>query len=208
MKRSVLEKALKKFGVLDSDSLTLQQFSDVLEAMQEGIDISSLDTTLLDNLSDDLEEDSAASTTIESSSRSKVMSLADNPKSEEDDDALELDDFESIGVDDDSDSHNGSDFTPEDAAREVFAELAGEASTISLGDFLRWEELQEMLESEALSKDDLALAIEQADINIDEANDSKLGFQEVNRYCYFIIVQIMVICYHIMIVLRFTSINR
>ena len=64
----------------------------------------------------------------------------------------------------------------EEQARAVFDELRGSKPTLSLVEFLRWEDVQELLESGALSKDNLASAIESAGVTVE--SDS-LGFDTV-----------------------------
>ena len=112
------------------------------------------------NLKYEYEEDemSGKDKKFETSKKSSVLNGNDSDEDEEE---------ENWG-----DDESGGDFevlTEEEAARQAFEELLAEGSDkISLVDFLQWEDVQELLEVGALSKDDLATAIENAGVSVEE----------------------------------------
>ena len=146
LKRSTLEKALVKIGSLESGDVSLKQFMQLIDIIQGSVDDSNLKYEF---------EDDAKDEGFETSKKSTVLSSEDEEEAE------------NWG-----DDESGGDFvelTEEEAAREAFDELVvGGASTISLVDFLQWEDVQELLEFGALSKDDLATAIENAGVSLEK----------------------------------------
>jgi NACalpha-BTF3-like transcription factor len=77
----------------------------------------------------------------------------------------------------DEDDNDDEEMSEEDTAREVFGELLPTGSaTLPLADFLAWEDVQELVASGAISKDDLALAIEQSGVATEQLDEAKLDF--------------------------------
>lgn len=150
LKRSTLEKALVKVGAIASNDLSLQQFIQLIDIIQGSVDDS--------NLKYEYEEDNAKGKVFETSKKSSVLT---SEGAEEDDEEENWGDDESGG--------DARELTEEEAAREAFDELVAEgASTISLVDFLQWEDVQELLEVGAISKDGLATAIENAGVSVEQ----------------------------------------
>lgn len=150
LKRSTLEKALVKIGAIASNDLSLQQFIQLIDIIQGSVDDS--------NLKYEYEEDSAKGKVFETSKKSSVLT---SEGEEEDDEEENWGDDESGG--------DARELTEEEAAREAFDELVAEgATTISLVDFLQWEDVQELLEVGAISKDGLATAIENAGVSVEQ----------------------------------------
>ena len=79
---------------------------------------------------------------------------------------------------DDNDTDDDSDDDDEQEVQEIYDMLKKNKKTLSLVDFIQWEDVQELLESKALSKDDLAKAI--ANVGIAKS-DSELTFQQVSE---------------------------
>jgi hypothetical protein len=130
--------------------LSLQQFIQLIDIIQGSVDDS--------NLKYEYEEDSAKGKVFETSKKSSVLT---SEGQEEDDEEENWGDDESGG--------DARELTEEEAAREAFDELVAEgASTISLVDFLQWEDVQELLEVGAISKDGLATAIENAGVSVEQ----------------------------------------
>ena len=73
-----------------------------------------------------------------------------------------------------------SDVSEEEATREIFNELVDRAnknnknsrpsSTLPLIEFIKWEDVQELMESGALSRDDLATAIEKTGVTVESGD--------------------------------------
>ena len=144
LKRSTLEKALVKVGSLATGDISLKQFMQLIDIIQGAVDDSNLKFEYEDDVKDK---------DFKTSKKSSVLG------SEEEEE-------ENWG-----DDESGGDFeelTEEEAAQQAFDELVAEgASTISLVDFLQWEDVQDLLEAGALSKDDLATAIENAGVSLE-----------------------------------------
>ena len=144
LKRSTLEKALVKIGSLATGDISLKQFMQLIDIIQGAVDDS--------NLKFEYEED-VKDKDFKTSKKSSVLGSEDEEE-------------ENWG-----DDESGGDFeelTEEEAAQQAFDELVAEgASTISLVDFLQWEDVQDLLEAGALSKDDLATAIENAGVSLE-----------------------------------------
>ena len=159
LKRSSLEKALVKVGALATGELTLKQFMALIDIIQGAVDDSNLKYEYEDGDEDVDVKDKG----FETSKKSSVLN--------------EDDDEEENWGDDES----GGDFeevTEEEAARQAFDELLADGMTsISLVDFLQWEDVQELLEVGALSKDDLATAIENAGVSVELDG---ITFEKVN----------------------------
>jgi hypothetical protein len=163
LKRSSLEKALVKVGSLESGEITLPQFIQLIDIIQGSVDDS--------NLKYEYEEEvEVKDKGFETSKKSSVLSSKVDEEDEE----------ENWG-----DDESGGDFeelTEEEAARQAFEELVVDgAETISLVDFLQWEDVQELLEVGALSKDDLATAIENAGVSVEQDG---ITFEKVCKLLY------------------------
>jgi len=65
-------------------------------------------------------------------------------------------------VEDDQEEEGVKEISEEEGARREFDQLRGASESLPLVEFLRWKDLQELLECEALSKDSLAACIENA----------------------------------------------
>mmetsp|Transcript_10051 Transcript_10051/g.22600 ORF Transcript_10051/g.22600 Transcript_10051/m.22600 type:complete len:588 (-) Transcript_10051:102-1865(-) len=161
MKRSSLEKALMKAGCLETGQMTLQQFSKVLDFVQATVDVSSLGGAL-----EDLEaEGETGLQGLRSSKNSQVMNPdLDLDETDEEDEDMDMEDID-------------SEQSEEEGAREIYDELRGAAETLNVGQFLRWDDVQELLLSGALTKDDLAQAIENCVSEIDSGDESVLTFE-------------------------------
>ena len=144
LKRSTLEKALVKIGSLATGDISLKQFMQLIDIIQGAVDDSNLKFEYEDDVKDK---------DFKTSKKSSVLGSEDEEE-------------ENWG-----DDESGGDFeelTEEEAAQQAFDELVAEgASTISLVDFLQWEDVQDLLEAGALSKDDLATAIENAGVSLE-----------------------------------------
>lgn len=100
----------------------------------------------------------------------------------------ELTDFESsqfsdkameaqAASDEDGDEVNNEDEDDDDVlAREIYNELKGTRDALPLVDFIKWEDVQELLDTKALSEDNLADSITKAGI---ENEVALLSFEQV-----------------------------
>ena len=150
IKHSTLEKALKKIGSLDSGELDLKQFIKVMDIIKENVDAS----TFVNSLSDDDEDEDEDEGDIKSSS--KVLSLSSDDDDNDDDEV------------DESEMSGGEEVTEEEAAREIYDELKKPRDkTLGLADFIQWSDVQELLQCGALSKDNLAKAIENTGVTVE-----------------------------------------
>ena len=127
---------------------------------------------------DELEEQLNAANyeaSLKTSKNSQVMDVISETEENNDsdeEDLLFVDDLndQNIGKDDDDDEGD-----LKTAALDIYDELRGSNKELALLDFLKWEETQELLESGALSKDNLALAIENCGVVVD-SRDASLSF--------------------------------
>jgi hypothetical protein len=199
IKHSALERALAQVGARATGTLTQKQFGALLDIIQEKLEVANLDTTAL-------EEGLAHASKREESSRAKVQSSEKNRLSVEkaapvamsaskraavpaEDTDLELDDFDLTDAgdseeDEDSDFEDseGAEVSEEEAAREIYDELRGSKASATVGDFLQWEDVVELLEVGALSRDDLAKAMTAAEVDVQSGNDSELPFSVVSTW--------------------------
>ena len=157
IKHSTLEKAIVKVGAHDSGEITLKQFNKLMDIIKESVDSASLSKAFEETQVDDTQTEKS----LTSSKKSQVLSLS----SVNDDDINLLEDGE-----------EAEEISDEDAAREIFDELKNDnkKSTLSLVSILRWNDIQELLESGAISKDNLAKAIENCGI---VSADDELTFE-------------------------------
>lgn len=160
LKRSTLEQAIRKVGALESGEMTLEQFVALVDIIQVSIDES--------NLSLEEEEDDDAAR-IPTSKGSKVLRVSgDEPDELDGDDDT---DWDGEGMEEE--------LSEEEQARLVYDELRGAKKVVPLVDFLKWEDVQELLECGALSKDNLATAIENAGLTVDKGD---LTFEAVSPH--------------------------
>jgi hypothetical protein len=154
LKRSTLEKAIVRVGCSsETGDMTLKQFSSVLDLIQSNVELSNLNTSLLTSGVDSDDNKSPPGAPIVSGDSTATVP---------------------------GDYADVTEFDEVEAAREIFDELKGASkNTLSLGAFLRWDDVQELIERDALSKDDLALAIEQCGITLDKGDESSLTFEMV-----------------------------
>ena len=138
IKRSTLEKAIVKVGAYESGKMTYEQFAKLIDIIMNSIDPSQL--SLATNYDDDVE---TANKSTRTSSKGKV--LHETPIDEEEDEILD-----------------------EKTAKSIFNELRGAENELSIVDFLQWEDIQDLLDSKALSEDDLAICIEKVGIEVDQ----------------------------------------
>lgn len=167
LKRSTLEKALVKVGCYESKTLDLNQFSQLLDIVQAAVDPSALDLGELDKYSSD---DNRG---FKSSSNAKVLDVPAKDKS------VEKSVEEDFDEDDVESSFGVMEIDEEEAAMEVYEELKGASDKVTLKDFLQWDDLQDLLDNDALNRDDLAKAIEQSGLNVDQDENSAIDFQTV-----------------------------
>lgn len=165
VKHSTLERALHKFGVLDNESLDLEQFAQILEVLQQAVDFSDLGAAV---------PDVTANKQMKTSKNSKVLLTKDDNDANE-----EEDEDNSIPADLDEEDEEGDE--EEEAALEIFDELCGpKRKALPLADFFKWEDIQSLLESGALTKEKLALAVEQTGVDVSKPEQCKLNFATVS----------------------------
>ena len=169
LKRSTLEKALVKVGAVESGEMTLDQFVALVDIIQGGIDEKNLS---LDGLDEEDAGGAKSKARIPSSKQGKVLSVEPGEEGETDGDGEGDED----GVDWDEEE-NLAEMSDEEQARGVFDELRGSQSTLSLAAFIKWEDVQELLDCGALSKDKLAEAIESTGVTVEGDN---LTFENVS----------------------------
>ena len=122
LKLSVLERALKSAGCLDTEEITRSQFVKILDSISASADLSN----------------------------------ALDSESEED----------------------GSHQDEEELAIEIYNQLRGNKVHLELIDFLKWEDVQELLECGALSKDDLASAVDSVGVSVEHGG---ISFEQFSR---------------------------
>jgi Ca2+-binding EF-hand superfamily protein len=163
LKRSTLEKGIVKVGAYESGEMTLTQFVALVDYIQASIDDSSLSLGEFDE-----EGDGESASRIPTSKASKVLRLQDQDEDDE------------LGDDDeDWDGQGGEgeeELSEEEQAKQAFDDLREGRASLPLVDFLKWEDVQELLECGALSKDNLAMAIENAGLTVDKG---EISFEKV-----------------------------
>jgi hypothetical protein len=164
LKRSTLEKALVKVGSYESGEITLPQFSQLMDIIQSAVDDASLSYEEEDE-EDEVEQRGAKGF----GASKKVLSL----------EGAEGEEQEEGGWDGDEEGAP-LEISEEEAAQEIFEELKKPGqSTLQLVDFLKWEDVQELVESGALSRDNLAAAIENAGVSVEKGD---MNFETVSNY--------------------------
>jgi hypothetical protein len=144
LKLSELYRAFSSVGGDKAKELNFEQFNRVLDIIGEKLDVSDFDEDVLSTV--DGEE-------LQSFKDREVKQNANKKKDDDDDD----DEEERKGV------------------REIFDGLTGPGrKTLPLIEFVRWEDVQELLSLKALSQEKLALAI----TNVDASEKSELSFDQ------------------------------
>jgi hypothetical protein len=206
LKPAALERALSQIGARKSGTLTMAQFSTLLDSIQEKIELSHLDSALQEE--GDV-EDSAHSTpkAVKSSPSKCVPRVKPTPAlktrrgaaavtsafgADESDSHNEGSDYagswDDIDAEEDEDcdyegseGEDGTEVSEELAAQEVYDELRGNRASVTVADFLRWQDVQDLLESGALTKDQLADTMDSCEVNIGKGDRTQLPFEKVLR---------------------------
>lgn len=171
LKQSTLDRALVKVGSYDNGELTLEQFMQLTDIIQRDMDATKLSESYEKKVAKQERQEAAngsASLGFKTSQESQVLRVPKTSTNE-----AETKDDEEEGMFDEVDE-----LSEEEATREIFNELKGKNSnTLSLVDFIRWDDVQGLLASEALSKDDLASAIEKTGVTVE---NGQLTFENVS----------------------------
>jgi hypothetical protein len=141
---------LVKVGSYESGEITLQQFTTLIDIIQGAVDESKLSYEY-----EEEEDGGKGGKGFQSSTKTSVLGG---------------DDDDADGEDTDGDYDDGEEVSEEEAARQIFEDLSKGTGTVALVDFLKWEDIQELLECGALSKDSLATAIENVGVSVDASN--------------------------------------
>jgi hypothetical protein len=142
-----------KAGGSGATEMTLSQFQNFINILPKYVDETSLDIDLeSEELSAPAKAPKVMRVPADDKREQGVPVWSDDGDDDDDDDIEELDE--------------------EEAARQIFDELKGSSdrSSLPLEEFLQWEDVQELLESGALSKDNLAMAIQNAGITVEQGD--------------------------------------
>lgn len=201
LKASALEKTLLKVVGPDGESMSRSQFKEVFELLQQNVDMRNFDFASLEKelqsaateerrnapVKKGKEEKTKKETTVAKPS-AQVLSFDDEMTEDVSGDG----ENDSMQEEEEDDGSNGllEEMTPEEAAREIFDELAaksGKKNLVRLADFIAWEEVQDLLQSGSLSKDDLSKAISNSGIDIDDQKAKSLEDCTMNfdTVCFF-----------------------
>lgn len=86
-------------------------------------------------------------------------------------------DFSVIDTDELEDEESQEEESDEEVVLDIYNELKGtKRDSITVSDFIQWEDVQDLLTSKALTKDDLAKALQDCGI---KGENSKLSFKQV-----------------------------
>jgi hypothetical protein len=143
-------------GSLATNELTLQQFTKVMDIIQSSVNTEALMNGIEEGDEDDEddENESPKASGFSTSKKSQVLSV-DNDDGD-------------IAVEDAWDEDSAmEEISEEEAAREIFDKLRKGSSRLPIVNFLKWEDVQELLDVEAISKDDLAKSIENVGLKTD-----------------------------------------
>lgn len=77
--------------------------------------------------------------------------------------------------------------TEEEAAREIYDTLRNGRPSLMVGDFLRWDDVVELLDAGALTKEKLAAVLGEADVTVSQPDKTVLPFEKVCVYCFYIV---------------------
>eukprot|EP00981_Chlorochromonas_danica_P011685 scaffold4209_cov160-Ochromonas_danica.AAC.12 len=180
LKASALEKTLLKVVGPDGESMSRSQFKEVFELLQKFVDMSNFDFASLEKELQAAEARRNTPVKKEKEEKTKKEATVAKPSAQVltfDDEVAEDvsgdDENDSIQEEEEDDGSNGllEEMTPEEAAREIFDELAaksGKKKLVRLADFIAWEEVQDLLQSGSLTKDDLSKAISNSGVDIDD----------------------------------------
>lgn len=207
MKRSALERALQQIGARESGYLTLQQFHALLDSVQEKIEMSHLDASLLDEAlggTDDDDDENptsevaspqhsnkqptkqapkqATTSTVATSTRNRIDTSRPDALRENWPGAADYDTSYGSGEQESEDySDDGEvEISEEAAAMEIYDELRGDKDSATVADFLHWEDVQELLGTGALNRDALAAAMSKCEVNVDAGEETELPFETVS----------------------------
>lgn len=118
---------------------------------------------------------SSSFSSLSPAKQKQLLQPSDNDEVEDEDSDIEED------GDHYDDQDNESEMDMEEAAREIFNELAGgpQASSLPLSAFLSWEEVQDLINSGALTKEDLVAAIQAVGVDGSKPDSASLSFAQV-----------------------------
>lgn len=139
---------------------------------EKGLKVSAKNAQLAEKLGDrnDAErEDFSRVYQGDEEYKQMLKKLNKNNQNDDDDDVDDDDDSEIIDTNDE-----------EELLRETFRTLAKSRERISLTDFLQWSELQELLQLQAISREDLNRAITSVGINLTRPEKATIDFEKVN----------------------------
>ena len=185
IKLTAIERALVKVGSYDNNAITLDQFIKLTDIIQKEVDATKLSESY------ERKEKAASTTTSTTTNKGgKDQSLQMPTKGSQ---VLKLpttdDDLEGHNYDPSSDSSEEDyedDISEEEATREIFNTLLPKgATTLPLVEFIRWSDVQELLETGALTKDDLASAIEKTGTTVENGD---LTFETVRIMTHFLVI--------------------
>lgn len=77
------------------------------------------------------------------------------------------------------------DMTEEEKAREIYDNLRNGRPSVMVGDFLRWDDVVQLLDAGALTKEKLAAALGEADVTVNQPDKTVLPFEKVFRMMFF-----------------------
>ena len=195
IKLTAIERALVKVGSYDNNAITLDQFIKLTDIIQKEVDATKLSESYE-------RKEKAASTSTTTFTTTSTASSGSNKGGK--DQSLQMPtkgsqvlklpttyDDEGQNYDPSSDSSEEDyedDISEEEATREIYNTLLPKgATTLPLVEFIRWQDVQELLETGALTKDDLASAIEKTGTTVENGD---LTFETVRIMTHFFIYYI------------------
>ena len=146
--------------------MTYKQFSWLIDILQKDIDQAELIGAL-----GDVDDDDESSKGITSSMKGGVVMPVSNSSDD-------YDEYGSI----DEDGHTSVEYMSVDEEEElksIYDELRGTSDTLPLVEFLKWEDVQELLEIGAVSKDSLAECIEKVGVTVENGNLFREQFSDL-----------------------------
>ena len=202
MKQSAIERALVKVGSYDNNAITLDQFIKLTDIIQKEVDATKLSESY-----ERKEKATSTSTTTSTGGSSgnkgdkdqsfnmptkgaQVLKLSTT--SDEDDISGSGQNYDPSSSDESSEEDYEDDISEDEATREIYNTLLPKgATTLPLIEFIRWQDVQELLETGALTKDDLASAIEKTGTTVENGD---LTFETVRIMTLILLFFLLLIC--------------
>eukprot|EP01041_Mallomonas_annulata_P007472 gene7472-15292_t len=141
-----LDEALSDAGALESDELSFQQFSEVIETLQDAMDSPSMKDNDEDEDDEDEDEEDIGQAAV---SPVKVTKNSDKDSKKE---VKKVEKVTETEIETETEDLDEDDEDDEELKQELFDELKGKSKTVSVKKFIAWDDVQDMLKDGDLDR--------------------------------------------------------